>query len=117
MQNNRNNTDDLKLREMMQPPIQPRSDYKLYPCLLCGKLFSSPQALGGHKRAHRKEMEEMRMNQAVASSAQTSGDYMKTISGEQVAMATNVEGIDEVSIDLELSLRPCGVDDHLSLRL
>jgi C2H2-type zinc finger len=117
MQSNKNNTPNLKLREMMPSPIQPRSYYKAYSCSLCEKSFSSPQALGGHKRAHRKEMEEMRTNQAGEPPIQLSGNSVKKNGKEQVVAARNAQENDEVSIDLELSLKPCGVDDHLTLRL
>jgi C2H2-type zinc finger len=117
MRSKKNNTPNLKLREMMLSPIQPRNYYKSYSCSLCEKSFSSPQALGGHKRAHRKKMEEMRTNPVVEQPVQPSGDYVKTNGGGQVAMASKAQKNDEVSIDLELSLKPCGVDDHLTLRL
>lgn len=115
MQNNTNNIHDFRLiRQMMQPPIQPRN-YKSYSCTLCGKLFSSPQALGGHKRAHRKEMEEMRTSKVVTPSGPSISDHTKINDGEHVAATSNVQG-NEASLDLELSLRPCGEVD-LSLRL
>ena len=40
--------------QSLRPPSLPSSDHRGYKCTVCGKSFSSYQALGGHKTSHRK---------------------------------------------------------------